>query len=194
MPAHGWAGWPKLWAAAAREGKGRVHPAVTAPAAILRLNTELLLNCLEGVDDGAANRAPAEGTNSIAFLTTHLIDSRHFLTAELGAPLENPLAGLLVGAKGIADVASLPPLDELRTHWNRVAAHLAIVVERLDTPALAAPGRRFPGSDGTALGMLSFLAQHESYHLGQVALLRRQLGFPAMHYRLAPREPGRQGA
>jgi uncharacterized damage-inducible protein DinB len=51
-----------------------------------------------------------------------------------------------------------------------------------------------PGADGTVLGALAFLAQHESYHVGQVALLRRQLGLPAMSYALRPREPGRLGA
>jgi uncharacterized damage-inducible protein DinB len=33
-----------------------------------------------------------------------------------------------------------------------------------------------------ALGLVAFLVQHDSYHLGQVAFLRRQLGHPAMSY------------
>jgi uncharacterized damage-inducible protein DinB len=79
--------------------------------------------------------------------------------------------------------------------WEAISAHLAVIVERLDTPALAAPVRRtLPGGDGTLLGSLAFLVQHDSYHLGQVGLLRRQLGLPAMSYAIAPREPGRRGA
>jgi uncharacterized damage-inducible protein DinB len=30
--------------------------------------------------------------------------------------------------------------------------------------------------------MIAFLVQHDSYHLGQVAFLRRQLGKPPMSY------------
>jgi uncharacterized damage-inducible protein DinB len=30
--------------------------------------------------------------------------------------------------------------------------------------------------------MIAFLAQHDAYHIGQVAFLRRQLGRPAMSY------------
>jgi uncharacterized damage-inducible protein DinB len=30
--------------------------------------------------------------------------------------------------------------------------------------------------------MVTFLVQHESYHLGQIALLRRYAGLPAMKY------------
>jgi uncharacterized damage-inducible protein DinB len=32
------------------------------------------------------------------------------------------------------------------------------------------------------VGMLAFLGQHESYHLGQIGFLRRQLNKPAMSY------------
>jgi uncharacterized damage-inducible protein DinB len=40
----------------------------------------------------------------------------------------------------------------------------------------------FPLGDTTQLGMIAFLVQHDSYHLGQVAFLRRQPGRPAMGY------------
>ena len=172
-----------------------MHPAVTSLAAILRLNTELLLNCLAGLDDAVATHRVTRGTNSIAFLVAHLTDSRHFMATLIGAPLSSPLTELLAGARSLDDLATLPSLATLIEEWERIAAHLAVQVERLDTPALAAAiPQRFPGGDGTLLGAIAFLVQHESYHLGQVALLRRQLGYPAMSYAMRPREPGRAGA
>lgn len=36
--------------------------------------------------------------------------------------------------------------------------------------------------DSTRLGLIAFLAQHDSYHLGQIAFLRRQFGKAAMSY------------
>jgi hypothetical protein len=48
-------------------------------------------------------------SNSAAFLAAHMIDSRHFLAATLGAPLANPLAGKLGGARSQDDIAALPP-------------------------------------------------------------------------------------
>ena len=172
-----------------------MHPAVSPLAAILRLNTDLLLNCVAGLEPGAAERRVTVSTNSIAFLVAHLVDSRHYLATTLGAPLANPLTSVLAGARSLDDIASLPPLSELIAAWETVSAHLAVVIERLDTAALAAPTKQaFPGADGTRLGTLAFLVQHDSYHLGQLALLRRQLGYPAMTYATAPREPGRRGA
>jgi hypothetical protein len=49
-----------------------MHPAVAAPAAILRLNTELFLNCLAEVGDAAAARRVTPDTNSMAFVAAHL--------------------------------------------------------------------------------------------------------------------------
>ena len=171
-----------------------MHPSVAPLAAVLRLNTELLLNCLDGLNDEAARARPIAKTNSIAFLVAHLIDSRQVLAALLGSPLQNPVARSLQGARSIDDVASLPSVAELRAHWEAVSAHLAVLTERLDTAQLAAGARRFPGSDGTLLGGLAFLVQHDTYHLGQIGLLRRQGGFPAMTYSMRDREPGRRGA
>ena len=41
---------------------------------------------------------------------------------------------------------------------------------------------RFPLGDSTELGLLAFLVQHDSYHVGQMGFIRRQLGKPAMAY------------
>jgi uncharacterized damage-inducible protein DinB len=171
-----------------------MHPSVTAAAAILRLNTELFLNCLAGVGDGAAARRVTPETNSLAFVAAHLVDGRHRLAEYLGAPRSSPIAHELQGAKRQDDLAALPTVVELLAAWESVSAHLAVTVERLDTGHLAAEGRPFPGSDRTVLGGIAFLIQHESFHIGQLALLRRQLGLPAMSYDLRPREPGRKGA
>jgi uncharacterized damage-inducible protein DinB len=171
-----------------------MHPAVRPLAAIFRLNTELLLNCLEGLDDAAAQRRGTSGTNSIAFLVVHLTESRHFVASILGAPLPSPFPPAVTRARSLEDAGVLPPLEQLKQFWEAIAAHLAVELERLDTPKLAAQAQPLPGSDATVLGGLAFLAQHESYHLGQIGLLRRQHGLSAMSYALRPREPGRRGA
>jgi uncharacterized damage-inducible protein DinB len=171
-----------------------MHPSIAPLAAILRLNTGLLLNCVEGLDDTVAGRRVTDRTNSIAFLTVHLVKSRHHIAGILGALLPSPLPPGIGEARSLDDAGPLPPMADLVAAWEAVSAHLAVRVERLDTPVLAQTAAAFPGSDGTVLGALAFLVQHESYHIGQMALLRRQLGLPAMTYALQAREPGRRGA
>jgi uncharacterized damage-inducible protein DinB len=172
-----------------------VHPAVAPLASILRVNTDLLANCVVGVDEEAATRRVTPSSNNVAFLVAHLVESRHYLATILRAPLPSPLVPYLSGARSLDDIASLPSLEELLRAWEAISAHLAVQIERLDTPALSAPARQpLPGSGGAVLDNLAFLVQHDSYHIGQLALLRRQLGRPAMSYATAPRDPGRRGA
>lgn len=130
-----------------------------------------------------AGRATTPGGNTIAFLVAHLVDTRHFAAALLGAPLPNPVARSLAEARSIAEIRDLPPLPELRTAWVAIGRHLSTALGGLDPGRLATPvEQRFPGSDGTLGGALGFLLQHDSYHLGQIAMLRRQVGLPAMTY------------
>ena len=164
-----------------------MHPSVTPLAAIFRLNTELVGNCLDGLDDTQAGQRPTPDTNSVAFLLAHLVETRHYLAAILRAPLESNLPESFRTARSLDQAGTLPLLTDLIAGWERISAHLAVVIERLDTAQLAEAGPNLPGSDGTVSGGLAFLAQHESYHLGQIALLRRQFGLPAMSYTLAPR-------
>ena len=64
-----------------------MEPQVRPLAALYNLNTDLLLNCLEGLSDQEAQRRLEAGGNSITFLAEHLTDSRHFLVARLGHTL-----------------------------------------------------------------------------------------------------------
>jgi uncharacterized damage-inducible protein DinB len=160
-----------------------MEAAVAPLARILELNTDLLLNCLDGISDAEAGQRLAAGGNSMLFLAAHLADSRHFMAARLGHAAENPMAAYLDKARGIEDIAAWPPLADVRAAWVAVSDHLIGVLDGLSSEELAATNaHRFPVSDTSRLGMIAFLTQHDSYHLGQLAFLRRQLGRPAMAY------------
>jgi uncharacterized damage-inducible protein DinB len=160
-----------------------MHVAVAPLAAILDLNTDLLLNCLDGLSDEEARQRLPGGGNSLAFLIAHLADTRHFLAARLKRPLPNPLTPLLADARSIDDIRGWPPTDQLRGAWLAVSRHLGEVLPSLTAEELSEPNvHRFPLGDSTRLGFIAFLTQHDSYHVGQAAFLRRQLGRPAMAY------------
>ena len=149
---------------------------------ILSLNTRLLHNCLEGVDDALGIRRITADTNSLAFLAAHLSQSRHYVCMMAGRPLTDPLEARLKG-KSLDDIGRLPSLAEITAAWDAVSAHLLKVLEELtDEDMKREATRRLPGSDGTVGSVLPFLAQHDSYHIGQMAILRRQLGLGAMKY------------
>jgi uncharacterized damage-inducible protein DinB len=160
-----------------------MNPAVAPLAAILDLNTDLLLNCLEGVSESEAQRRLQGGGNSLAFLIAHLTDTRHFMATRLKRPLANPLTPLLADARGIDDIRGWPPLDDLQGAWQAISDHLATVLPALTAEELSEPNvHRFPMGDSSRLGFIAFLTQHDSYHVGQAAFLRRQIGKSAMAY------------
>lgn len=160
-----------------------MEPQVAPLHAILELNTDLLLNCLDGLSDEEARQRLAGGGNSVAFLAAHLTDTRHFLAHRLGHPLANPLSRYLAEASSIDDIVEWPSLAEQREWWRAASRHLCEVVAARTAEELGrANAHRFPLGDSSELGMIAFLVQHDSYHVGQVAFLRRQLGKPGMTY------------
>jgi uncharacterized damage-inducible protein DinB len=157
--------------------------------AILQLNTDLLVNCLDGLSDEEALRRLEGGGNTVAFLAAHLTDTRHFLANRLGHPLANPLSRYLAEASSIEDVVEWPSLAEQREWWRAVSLHLCDVVASRTAEELRRSNvHRFPLGDSTELGLIAFLVQHDSYHIGQLGFLRRQLGKPGMAYTRATRE------
>jgi uncharacterized damage-inducible protein DinB len=156
---------------------------VGALASVLRLNTRLFLNCLEGVSDEKAVERPNPLTNNLAFLGCHLVDSRHFLAAQLGLNEVNPFAKQLERVQSIEQVESFPSLAAIRSAWRAIAPVLEECVAGLTQTELRAASRaRFPVDDPSISGMVAFLIQHESYHVGQMALIRKHYGYPAMKY------------
>lgn len=160
-----------------------MEPQIAPLHAILALNTDLLLNCLEGLSEEDALRQLDGGGNTIAFLAAHLTDTRHFLVGRLGHPLANPLSRYLAEASSIEDIVEWPTLAELREWWLDVSRHLGDVLTRRTAEQLTRPNvHRFPLGDSSELGLIAFLVQHDSYHVGQMGFIRRQLGKPAMAY------------
>lgn len=156
---------------------------IASVADILRLNTNLFRNCLEGLNDEQANQRPSESSNSMAFIAGHLADARFYLLRQLGGDHANPLASYLSEARRIEDLKQPIPLSEIHGAWTTASHALRDRMESLSSEELDAPLKsQFPIANQTVLGMLAFLTQHDTYHLGQLAFLRKMAGLPAMRY------------
>jgi uncharacterized damage-inducible protein DinB len=156
---------------------------------ILTLNPDLFDNALDGMSDRQAQER-VHGTNPVAFRAAHLVDARCLLAAKLGTPVANPIGVALQDARSADDVQHLPPLDVLRGEWARVSAQVERALAAVSEDRLRAPtDHRFPVRERTVGAGVAFLLQHESFHIGQTALLRRQLGCPALTYRRRHEDP-----
>lgn len=155
---------------------------LTALTAIVRMNTRLFERCLDGVTDQDALERPGRA-NSMAFISLHVADARYYLAGLTGLELDNPLAGH-TAVRSIDEAETMPSLDELRAVWREVSPLVEQRLEALEPEAWSRESpASFPTPDGTLMGAVAFLIQHESYHLGQLGLLRRQLGYPGMDWK-----------
>jgi uncharacterized damage-inducible protein DinB len=96
----------------------------------------------------------------------------------------NCLAGLADGGfNDIAQVTSYPSLADMKAAWTAVSEKVDRRLQKMTAAELDKtldPG--FPMDNKTVLGVFSFMVQHDSYHLGQLGLLRKHAGLPAMSY------------
>lgn len=153
-------------------------------AAAAELNTRLYLNCLLDVRDAHATLRPSSAVNSIAFVACHVLDARHFLAKFLALELSNPIESFVGAARGIDDVLSFPLLADVRHHWSLVSREIEPCIAGLLPGELSqVSSQRFPVNEPTIEAAIEFQLHHESYHIGQLALLRKYYGYAAMTYR-----------
>lgn len=158
-----------------------MDPRIAALSDMLRLNTRLFRNCLDGLTEEQARVRPGPTGNNAAFVAAHLVDSRYLLLKTLGVDRANPLAEYLADVNRLEDMKRWPSLAEIASAWtdasHAIREHLpAVTAEALDAP----PRVRLPGR--SLLEALMFMVQHDSYHVGQLSLLRSQAGLPGMRY------------
>lgn len=160
-----------------------MDPSLNGVATILALNTRLFVNCLDGVTDDQLRVQPAPEVNNIGLLACHLVDARCYLMKLVDVDVADPFGGRLDSVQKVTDMTWYPSVDELTAWWRGLAPKLDACLETLSAVDLAKPvDIPFPTDDRSVRGAIAFLAQHESYHVGQIAFIRRCLGLEAMKY------------
>ena len=160
-----------------------MDPRIAPLADTLRLNTRLFRNCLQDLTEEQARARPSNTTNSAAFVAAHLAEARFLILKVLGAARPNPLDRYLGGRRSIEEISEWPSLVEIQAAWTEASHALRDRLGAMTAAEFDAPNpTRFPVTDMTVLGVLAFLVQHDSYHIGQLSLLRKQAGLPAMSY------------
>ena len=161
-----------------------MHPTLAPLADLFRLNTKLFRNSLASLDEVDATARPNEHTNSAAFIGGHLVETRAWMGRYLGLDTTSPFGGVLEHATSLDQIKVFPKLVEIRPEWEILSEAVSARLDQLTEDQLAGPGApKFPGVAPTVLGGIAFLLQHESYHIGQLAYLRKYLGLPPMSYR-----------
>jgi hypothetical protein len=151
-------------------------------AASFSQNTTSLTKSFEGLAPEEWLRSPNEKSNHLTWVVGHIIWARAAVAGMLGSPFSKPWFPLVARGSKIADPAEYPSSAELSLALQEVTALLNAAMENATEEVLAgpAPGRT-PSADGKLSGTVSFLAWHDTFHVGQTVYLRGWLGHGGVH-------------
>lgn len=150
---------------------------------IFNLNTRLFNNTLSGISDEQSEERISGHNNSFKWIATHTVWARYNLLMFLGKPATNPYQHLNENFKAYDPADKYPSIDEIKNEWNKVSGLLKDALGSVSEEQLSADSPlKNPLGDFTNAGTLAFLAQHESYDIGQLGLLKKYLTKEAMSY------------
>jgi hypothetical protein len=150
---------------------------------IFNLNERLFLNSLVGVEDEQASERISDHNNSFIWVATHTVWARYNILIFLGKPVKNPYEGMFENFRPYSSDDNFPSLEDINKEWKKASSLLKEAIASVTEEHLAAESPlKSPIGDFTNAGTLAFLAQHESYDIGQMAFLKKFHSMEAMKY------------
>lgn len=147
-------------------------------AKLYEINYGALFRNLEGITHEESFVEPPAG-NCLNWVLGHIVATRNRLLPLVGAqPIWSREQAFRYSGRDEADFSrqTAAQLDSIKTDLARSQQQLLTALEGLSDRELSAPGQ-----DGRPLGeIIGFFQFHESYHSGQIALLRRIIGRPGV--------------
>ena len=150
---------------------------------IFNMNDRLFLSTLQGVTEEQAKERIIRHVNPVIWIAAHTVWARYNALMFLGAPAGNPYNDLFENFKAYDSSLNYHSLAEVKDEWKKVSGLLEDAIKNVSEEHLAADSPiKSPIGDFTNGGTVTFLAQHESYNIGQLSLLKKFLTKEAMSY------------
>ncbi len=136
-------------------------------------------------NDAAGHRMRNGEGSSISYLMGHLLSSRYGMLKILGAGDENPFAEQFGRNAAPRDVSEYSDIAEFKSAWDELSHRFHTALQEATDDQLLAPAPDgIPIEDQTMRGAINFLCWHESYHVGQIGMLRTEQGYPSTEHQV----------
>ncbi len=150
---------------------------------IFNMNDRLFNSALEGITEEQSKERITGHVNPVNWIASHTVWARYNTLMFLGKPADNPYNGLFENFKAYDVSLNYPSLSEIKNEWKKVSALLNDALGSVSEEHLAGDSPlKSPIGDFTNGGTIAFLAQHESYDIGQLGLLKKFFTKEAMSY------------
>jgi hypothetical protein len=146
-------------------------------AGIFKTNTGLFTRTIQGIPADKLLARPGDDSNHLLWIAGHVVVHRAMVLKILGQEWAAPWEGLFTRGVKLAAPGDYPPIEEIVKAWDEVSPRLASSLASASPESLAEPVSKGITLDGKMSGKIAFLSFHETYHVGQMAYLRKWLGF-----------------
>lgn len=154
-----------------------ITPELVTTAYIFKRNEAMLAKAFDGISTGEWTCRPQESSNCALWILGHIVWARSRALHLLGVSWSAAWLSHFERGSKPEDASQYPSCYEVLAAWKQLCESLPPALEATTTEAMAAAfPPPSPSFDGTVGGMVSFLAMHETYHVGQAVYLRRLLG------------------
>jgi len=157
------------------------HPSVKPVAFILAGNDSLADRTFIGVKPDDLWKRPTPQNNSMLWIYAHMAATRVRMLNVLGDDYDPGLGDAFGRGAQVQDAANYPSREKINEASREVNARLFAKLATVGEAELSreAKGPR-PPSAQTVEEQLAFFALHDSYHVGQLAYVRKALGLPGV--------------
>jgi len=157
------------------------HPAIKPLAFIFATNDSLADRSFQGVADGDLWKRPTPQSNPMLWIFGHMADTRARLLKILGDDFDPGWGDVFGRGAALQDTAGYPSREKItevsREVNKRLYARLGAMTE-IDVSRPAT--RAFTDAVQTVGDQVAFIVMHDTYHVGQLAYVRKALGLPGV--------------
>jgi uncharacterized protein YndB with AHSA1/START domain len=172
----GWSGLLQMFGRTANE----YHPAIKPLAYILAANDSLADRTFLGVAADDLWKRPTPQSNPMLWIYGHMAATRARLLKALGIDVDAGWEAFGRGAT-LQDASAYPTREKINEFARDVNSKLFAKLASLTDVDISQPAKgQFPNSVQTVGDQIAFIALHDSYHVGQLAYVRKALGLPGV--------------
>jgi uncharacterized protein YndB with AHSA1/START domain/uncharacterized damage-inducible protein DinB len=174
---NGWSGLLEMFVRTATA----YHPAVAPLALIFRLNDSLAERTFAQVTDEEIWQRPTSMSNPMLWILGHMVNTRAQLLSIFGEPFDTSWGDSFDRGAGLADRSRYPTRETVQKVAQDVNQRLYTKLATLTDAELTKPATRSPSPVvRTIADQIAFLVMHDTYHVGQLAYVRKALGYPGV--------------
>lgn len=141
-------------------------------------NAYLFGRATDGISEEQWLERPDDSANHLLWIAGHVVVSRAGALKLLGGQWSAPWEKLFARGAKLAGREEYPSPAEVLRAWKEVTEKLAEALPNASKEILDQPSAKgAPSLDGTRGGTVGFLCLHETYHMGQLGLVRKTLGY-----------------